>query len=74
MQEHWKLRPNEIYETVFKEKVKQGPISSMNCKGYDRHHNNGFCYTAYNNKDPHCKLYENDKKTFDAYIKQLKGE
>ena len=49
MQEHWKLRPNEIYETVFKEKVKQGSISSMDCKGYDKQHNNVFCYTAYNN-------------------------
>ena len=74
MEENWKLKPNKSYQTVFKDKVKQVPILSIGCKCYHKYHNEGFCYSDCNNKDSHCKLYENDKERFDALIKQLKRE
>ena len=73
MQKNWKLRSNENYETVFRDKVKQCPILSMGCKGCHKFHNKGFCYSDCNNKDSHCKLIGDDKEKFDKRIKQLRG-
>ena len=69
MKENWKLISNENYETVFKDKVKQGPILSMGCKGCYKFHNKYFCYSDYNNKDSHYKLFGNDKENVDERIK-----
>ena len=70
----WKLRPNESYDTVFKDKVKSGPTLSFGCKGCHKWHNSGICFDDCNNVKSHGPLYGDDFKKFDSYCKQCRGE
>ena len=74
MVEEWKMRSGENYDTLFKDKVKQGPILSMGCKGCHKYHNKGWCFPDCNNKESHRKLSEKDSKQFGSYCKQCRGE
>ena len=74
MVEEWKMRSGENYDTVFKDKVKQGPLLSIGCKGCHKFHNKGWCFPDCNNKESHRKLSEKDSRKFGSYCKQCRGE
>ena len=74
MLEEWKLRAGESYETVFKDKVKKGPILSMGCRGCHKFHNKGWCYPDCNNIASHTILTGEDASKFGGYCKQCRGE
>ena len=74
MAEEWKLRSGENYDTIFKDRIKQGPILTMECKRYHKYHNKGWCFPDCNNKESHRKLSENDSRKFGSYCKQCRGE
>ena len=46
----WKLRSGDNYDTVFKEKVKQGTTLLIGCKERHTYHNKGWCFSNCNNK------------------------
>ena len=70
----WKIRDNEDYAEVFKDKVLGGPILSMGVPGCHKFHNKGFCYADCTQKASHCVLAGDDFKKFDARVKALRGE
>ena len=74
MVDSWKLRPNESYDNVFKDKVKNGPILSMGCHGCHKFHNKGYCFDDCHNKDSHKELSGDDWNKFDRYCKVCRGE
>ena len=74
MEEQCKMRSGENYDTVFKDKVKQGHISLVGYKGYHKYHNKGWCFPDCNNKESHRKLSERDSRKFESYCKQCRGE
>ena len=74
MVEDWKIRPNESYDTVFKDKVKNGPVLSFGCKGCHKWHNKGFCFDDCSNVKSHKILKGDDFKSFDKYCKECRGE
>ena len=74
MVETWKIRPTESYDTVFKDKVKNGPMLSFGCKGCHKWHNKGICFNDCSNAKSHKPLQGNDFKLFDKYCKECRGE
>ena len=74
MVDSWKLRPNESYDNVFKDKVKNGPFLSMRSRGCHKFHNRGYCFDDCHNKDSHKKLSGDDWNKFDRYCKICRGE
>jgi hypothetical protein len=41
---NWKLRVDEIWDTTFKNKSKDGPMLSCGCKLCSKYHAKGICY------------------------------
>ena len=74
MNQNWKLRPNERYETVFAHKIKEGPRLSHGGPGCHKFHNKGVCYDDCPHKGSHRILDGNDKKVFDEFCKKCRGE
>ena len=74
MVNEWKLRPNESYKNLFKDKVKNGPMLSMGCRGCHKFHNRGYCFDDCHNKDSHKNLSGDDWNKFDKYCKVCRGE
>ena len=70
----WKLRAGESYETVFKDKVKNGPILSMGCRGCHKFHNKGWCYPNCKNSASHTDLMGVDSNKFGSYYQVWRGE
>ena len=74
MVKEWKLRPNESYDNVFKDKVKNRPILSMGCRGCHRFHNRGYCFDDCHNRDSHKNLVTEDWNKFNKYCKVCRGK
>lgn len=70
----WKLRLNETWETVFRNKTKDGPLLSMGCKPCLRWHAKLDCFDDCNNIASHTTLCGSDKEKTDAFIKEIRGE
>ena len=73
MVQDWKLRDNEDY-SVFRHKVKEGPLLSFGCHGCHRFHNQGVCFSDCENVASHCKLTGNDFELFNKRVKAIRGE
>ena len=74
MVEQWKLRPNESYDSVFKDKVKSVPVLSMGFRGCHKFHNRGYCFDDCHKKNSHKELKGEDFTKFDNYCKTCRGE
>ena len=74
MNEEWKLRPNESWETVYRGKTKEGPMLSFSCKPCLKFHGKGICYEDCSHKASHCNLVGEDKELTNNFIKSLRGE
>ena len=74
MVDEWKLRANESYKTIFKDKVKNGPTLLIVHRGCHKYHNKGWCYPNCNNKALHTKLIRDDFTAFGAYCKLCRGK
>ena len=70
----WKLRQNERWETVFREKSRGGPRLSMGCAPCLKFHCKGWCFEDCAFKKSHKRLNAQDKERTDAYDKSLRGE
>ena len=71
----WKCRIDENWDTVFKNKTKDGPTLSFGSKGcFIKYHGKLICYDDCRWKDSHCTLIEEDEKKLDKFIKELRGE
>ena len=67
--EDWKIRQGESYETVFRDKVLNGPSLSMGVKGGDKFHNKECCYSICSNATSHVHLVGDDEVKFGNYVK-----
>ena len=74
VEEEWKIRPTETWDTVFKNKVKEAPFLSIGCKPCLKYQVKGICYTDCINQASHCKLHGDDKVKVSKFIKGLRGE
>jgi hypothetical protein len=74
MNEDWKVRPNEKWETVFRHKSIQGPLLSVGCHPCLKFQCKGWCFKDCANKASHIKLKGDDKIKTDTFIKSLRGE
>jgi hypothetical protein len=74
MNEDWKLRQNEKWETIFRHKSIQGPLLSMGCHPCLKYQCKGWCFKDCANKASHTKLKNDDKTKTDNFIKSLRGE
>jgi hypothetical protein len=74
IEEEWKIRPTETWDTVFKNKVKEAPFLSIGCKPCLKYQVKGICYTDCINQASHCKLHGEDKVKVSNFIKGLRGE
>ena len=70
----WKLRVDEKWDTIFKNKSKEAPSLSVGSKACLKYHVKGLCYSDCPFSQSHCSLIEDDKKKLDSYIKNLRGE
>ena len=70
----WKLRLDETWENVFRNKTRDGPLLSMNCKPCLRWHAKLDCFDDCNNIASHTTLCGTDKDKTDAFIKEIRGE
>ena len=73
MNNDWKLRPNEQWETVFRHKSVNGPKLSVNCLPYLKYHCKGWCFKDCKNKASHKKFLNDDKSKTNDFIKSLRG-
>ena len=74
MDSDWKLRSNETWNTIFRNKSINGPTLSANCKPCLKYHVKGVCYEDCAHKESHCKLIGDDKAKAETFIKSLRGE
>ena len=65
----WKTRLNENWETVFKNKTKDGPTLSFGGQGCLKYHCKLMCYDDCRWKSSHIDLNKEDSATLDKYIK-----
>jgi hypothetical protein len=70
----WKLRPNENWETIFRNKTLEGPDLSIGCKPCLKFHVKTICYDDCKQICSHRKLSGEDKVKTDKFIKSLRGE
>ena len=70
----WKTCMNEKWDTVFKNKTKDGPVLSCGVLGCLKYHGKMFCYDDCRWKASHCVLTGEDESKLDKYIKELRGE
>ena len=74
IKQEWKLRHNETWNTVFRNKSTEGPMLSKMCRPCLKYHVKGVCYEDCANKRSHCTLTENDAEQTSNYINSLRGE
>ena len=74
IEDEWKIRPTETWDTVFKNKVKEAPFLSISCKPCLKYQVKGICYTDCINQASHCKLHGKDKAKVSKFIKGLRGD
>ena len=71
----WKLRSEESYETVFRNKTVEGPMLSLSSKPCLKYHVNGICYSDCKYKRSHQKIsMKDDIDKTSKFIKSLRGE
>jgi hypothetical protein len=70
----WKLRPNEKWDTVFKNMTLTGPTLSLGCKPCLKYQVKGICYDDCRQICSHRTLSDEDKALTDKFIKELRGE
>ena len=70
----WKLRQDESWDSVFKNKTNGGPILSMGCRLCLKFQSKGICYSDCAHRASHCVIIGDDKVKSDKYIKTLRGE
>ena len=70
----WKLRQSEKWDTVFKNKSRDGPNLSSHCKPCLKYQVKGLCYSDCPFKASHTSLGQDDKTKTDRFIKELRGE
>lgn len=70
----WKMRNNESWNTVFRNKTIQGPMLTMNCHPCLKYHVRGSCFNDCRNIASHCTLSGDDKGRVTKFIKSLRGE
>ena len=70
----WKIRVNESWDTVFKNKSRDGPRLSCGSKPCLKYDVKGVCYTDCPFDAAHKELKGEDKKAVSAFIKELRGE
>ena len=63
VEEEWKIRPTEMWDTVFKNKVKEAPFLSIGCKPCLKYQVKSIRYTDCINQASHCKLHGKDIKS-----------
>ena len=72
--QEWRLRPNETWNTVFRNQTFNGPKLSMNCHPCLKYHVRGACFSDCKNRGSHCTLVGLDKENVSKFIKSLRGE
>ena len=70
----WKMRQDESWDSVFKNKTIGSPVLSMGCRLCLKYHVKGICYSDCAHKASHCIIIGDDKTKCDKYIKTLRGE
>ena len=74
MVKNWKLRVNERWDNVFKNKSKESPLLSVGSKLCLKYHVKGICYSDCPFSSSHCVLIDEDKTKGETFIKSLQGE
>lgn len=74
MQKDWKLRRDETWNNIFRNKTIEGPTLSMKCHPCLKFQVRGGCYSDCKNKGSHCVLVGEDKTKMDKFVKSLRGE
>ena len=72
--QEWKIRPNETWNTVFKNQTFKGPMLSMQCHPCLKYHVRGACFSDCKNRASHLTLSGADKESVTRFIKTLRGE
>ena len=70
----WKIRQSEKWDTIFKNKSRDGPALSLHCKPCLKYQVKGLCYSDCPFKASHVSLNNDDKSKTDRFIKELRGE
>ena len=70
----WKLRNNETWNTVFRQKTVEGPLLSLSCKPCLKFHVKGHCFSDCKQKASHCSLKDDDFNKTNEFIKTIRGE
>ena len=70
----WKLRHNEKWDTIFKNKSRDGPQLSGGVKPCLKYHVKGVCYTDCPFRQSHKQLVGEDKRKIERLINELRGE
>ena len=71
---NWKLRQSETWNTVFKNKTRDGPTLSCGSKPCVKYHVKGLCYSDCPHISSHRSLSGDDKVKTEAFIKSIRGE
>ena len=74
MDSNWKLRRQETWNNVFRNKTIEGPMLSMQCHPCLKYHVRGTCFEDCKNKSSHCVLKGDDRSKINTFIKSLRGE
>ena len=72
--QEWKLRPQETWNTVFRNQTFKGPMLSMQCHPCLKYHVRGACFSDCKNKASHLTLTGDDKTSVTKFIQSLRGE
>ena len=70
----WKIRLDETWENVFRNKTRDGPMLSTGCKPCLRWHAKLDCFDDCSNSASHTVLAGCDKVLTDKFIKEIRGE
>ena len=70
----WKMRPNEVWNTMFRNKAIEGPLLSMRCHPCLKYQVRGFCFVDCRNRASHCLLTGSDKEKVNSFLKGIRGE
>lgn len=71
----WKLRQDEKYENLFRNKTVDGPVLSFGSKCCLKFHVKGICYDDCKYDKSHCKIVnENDIKLVTNYLNELRKD
>ena len=72
--QQWKLKPHEVWNTVFRNKAIEGPLLSMKCHPCLKYQVRGFCFADCRNRASHCQLTGSDKEKMNTFLKSIRGE